>query len=82
MTESKIIYKLVALYCKKKNANYSQLSPCGHLAITDTPIIWTAAKSLTKINYRHVTEINSCYYGLLLLRTLTCGPMGVCYKGS
>ena len=31
---------------------YSQLSPCGHLAITDTPIIRTAAESLAK-NYRH-----------------------------
>ena len=31
---------------------YSQLSPCGHLAIMDTPIIPTAAESLAK-NYRH-----------------------------
>ena len=31
------------LYC-------SQLSPCGHPAITDTPMIRTAAKSQTKIN--------------------------------
>ena len=40
---------------------YSQLSPCRHLAIADTRIIWTAAKSTAKINYRHLTEINSCY---------------------
>ena len=28
---------------------YSQLSPCGHLAITDTPLIRTAAKSPAKV---------------------------------
>ena len=33
-------------------SHYSRLSPCGHLAITDTPIIQTAAESLAK-NYRH-----------------------------
>ena len=26
-------------------SDYNQLSPCGHLAITDTPLIWTAAES-------------------------------------
>ena len=36
----------------------SQLSPCRHLAITDNPIIRTAAKSLAKINCRCLTEIN------------------------
>ena len=30
---------------------YSQLSPCGHIAITDTPIIRTAVKSPATINY-------------------------------
>ena len=48
-----------------------RLSPCGHPAITDTPIIRTADKFRAKINYRHLTEINSRYYGLLLQRTLT-----------
>ena len=38
---------------------------------TDTPIIRTAATSLTKINHRRLTEINSNYYGLSPLRTLT-----------
>ena len=61
---------------------YNQLSPCGHLAITDTPIIPTATKSPAKINYRRLTEINSRYYGLSLVRTLTCGPEGVRNKGS
>ena len=28
---------------------YSQLSPCGHLAIMDTSLIWTAAKSPAKV---------------------------------
>ena len=40
---------------------YSQLSPCGHPAITDTSIIRTADKFRAKINYRHLTEINSRY---------------------
>jgi len=25
---------------------YSQLSPCGHFTITDTPLVWTAAEVL------------------------------------
>ena len=50
---------------------YSQLSPCEHLAITDTPIKRTAVKSQEKPNYRRLTEINSRYYGLSLMRTLT-----------
>ena len=45
----------------------SQLSPCGHLAINDTSTIRTAAKSPAKMEYRHLTEINCRYYGLLLL---------------
>ena len=31
-------------------AKYSQLSPCGHFAITDNPRIQTAGKSQAKIN--------------------------------
>ena len=54
----------------------------GHLAMTDTPIIPTAAKSKAKIIYRRLTEINSRYYGLSLMRTLTRGPNSVRYKGS
>ena len=49
---------------------YSQLPPCEHPAITDTPIIRTAAKSPAKPNFRHLSEINSRYYGLSLMRTL------------
>ena len=59
---------------------FSQLSTCGHPAITDTPIIRTSAKSRSKINYRRVTEINSWYYGLSLMRTLTQDPYSIRYK--
>ena len=48
----------------------------------DTLIIWTAAKSQAKINCRRLTDINSRYYGLLLMRTLTQGPYSVHSKGS
>ena len=64
-----------------KMAVYSQLSACWHLAITHTPIIPTSTKSRAKINYRRLTEINSSYYGLSLMRTLTWGPHSVRYKG-
>ena len=52
---------------------YSQLSSCGHRAITDTPIIRTAAKykSSAKTNYRRLTEIKSRYYRLSLMRVPT-----------
>ena len=59
---------------------FSLLSTCGHPAITDTPIIRTAAKSRAKINYRRLTEINSWYYGLSLMRTLTQDPYSIRYK--
>ena len=36
-------------FCMLNETTYSQLSPCGHLAITDTPLIRTAAKSPTKV---------------------------------
>ena len=35
---------------------YSQLSPCGHPAITDTPIIRTEAKSQAKTIYRRLAN--------------------------
>ena len=41
---------------------YSQLPPCGHLAITDS-------SKIPGESYRRLTEINSPYYGLSLLRT-------------
>ena len=61
---------------------YSQLRPCVHLAKTDILIIRTAAKSQAKVNHRCLTEINSRYYGLLLMRTLTQGLYSAHYKGS
>ena len=48
-------------------------TPCYY----GTQVIRTAVKSPVKINYRRLTEINSRYYGLSLLRTLTLGPEGV-----
>ena len=50
--------------------------------LVDTLLLRTAAKSCAKINYRCLTEINSCYYGLSLLKTVTQGPEGVHNKGS
>ena len=58
---------------------YSQFSPCGHPAITDTSIQQTAVESQGKIDYRHLTEVNSRYYGLSLIRKLTRGPWRVRY---
>ena len=45
------------------------------------PIIRTAAKSPAKTNYRRLTEINSRYYGISLLKTLTRGPYRVRNEG-
>ena len=70
------------LRVSKFENDYSQLSPCGHLAITDTPIIRTLAKYRAKINNSSLTEINSRYYGLSLVRTLTRGPYSVRYNES
>ena len=64
---------------KTNSSVFHSLALQTALGITDTPIIRTAAKSPAKLNYRRLTEINSCYYGLSLLRTLTCSrrPEGV-----
>ena len=64
------------------NTIYSELSRSGHLAIMDTPMMQAAAKFPAKIKYRRLTEINSRYYGLSLVRTLTRGSEGVHNKGS
>ena len=54
---------------------YSHLAPCGH------PYnIRTAAKFQAKTNYGDLTEINSCYYRLALMCTLTRGPYSVHYN--
>ena len=59
------------------SSNYTQLLPCGHLTITDTPIIRTAATSLAKKKKK-----NSGYCGLSLMNILTQGPYSVRCKGS
>ena len=64
------------------NAITDTVNSCGHPVLTDTPIIQIVAKCQTKINYSCLTEINSRYYGLSLMRTLTEGPSGVRYKES
>ena len=68
---------------QQKSPFYSQLSPWGHPAITDTPVMRTTAKSQAKIIiiYKRLTEKNSRWYGLSLMRTLTRGPYSVHYKG-
>ena len=72
------------LYCKTVNTRGIQSTelPCRHPAIMGTLIRQTAATSLAKTNYRHLTEINSRYYGLSLMRTLLRRPYSVCYKRS
>ena len=61
----------------------SSLSPSGNPVITDTLIsIWTAAIPRAKINYTRLTEINSHYYRLSQMRTLTQGPYSIRYKRS
>ena len=44
-------------------------------------IIQTAANYPAKTDYRHLTEINSHYYRLSLMRTLTQGPYNAPIKG-
>ena len=61
---------------------YSQLLPCRHPAILGILIRQTAATSPAKTNYRHLSEINSHYYGLSLMRTLLRHPYSVCFKRS
>ena len=68
------------------SSNYSQLLPCGHLAITDTPIIRTAATSLAKKKNTDVwlkkKKKKLRLLRLSLMRILTQGPYSVRYKGS
>ena len=52
---------LSLLFCTIFKTLYSRLSPCGHPAIMDALMMWTAAKSQAKINYRCLTEIKSGY---------------------
>jgi len=54
---------------------YSQLSLCGHLAITDTPLLRTGAEVRGIIT----ENITRCH-GLSLLRTSNLGPGSVRYS--
>ena len=44
-----VLGKFVAEVRKEGQNEYSQLPPCGHLAITDTPLLRTAAKYPAKV---------------------------------
>jgi len=57
---------------------YSQLSPCRHLSITDTHYYGQQLKP----QEIRITENNSHYYGLSLLQTPNLHPDGVCYNES
>ena len=46
-----------------KFGTYSQLLPCGHPAISDTPIIRTAAKSPAKTNY---SQLSPCRHSAIM----------------
>ena len=59
--------RCVGRHVDRHIGRYSQLPACGHLAITDTPLLRTAA--IPGESYRRFTELNSRYYGLSLLRS-------------
>ena len=63
-------------WCRK------QPSTLALLAITDTPLIRTAAKSPSENFFERLTETISRYYGLSLLRTPTRRPESVRNDGS
>ena len=62
-------------------ALYSQLSPCEHPAITDTPIIRTTAKSPVKTNY---SQLSSCEHPAItdtpIIRTTAKSPVKTNYS--
>lgn len=58
----------------KQRTTLQQKTVTFNSHLVDTLIIRTLAKSQAQINCWHLTEINSCYYGLLLMRTLTHVP--------
>ena len=69
------IYCIFTLPIKCLIVNYTQLSPYGHLAITDTSLLGTLCKSLAKpvTNYIAVAlaTTDSRYYGIA---DTSCGP--------
>ena len=53
------------MMAEQQQANYSQLSPCRHLAITDTPLLQTDIKSPAKTTMKCIeitlaTQTNIC----------------------
>ena len=63
---------------------YSQLWPWGHLAITDTQLLRTPSYYGQELSSRRIriTDNNSRYHGLSLLRTTNPGPDSVRYSES
>ena len=67
--ETEGIQSTFSLQPVSKGISYSYDQHCtAHLAITDAPIIRTAAKSQAKINSRRLTAINFRCYGLSRFR--------------
>ena len=58
----------------KQRTTLQQKTVTVNSHLVDTMIIGTLAKSQAKINCWYLTEIDPCYYGPLLMRTLTHVP--------
>ena len=82
------IFAFTKLHLNTKSPNscstlilyYSRISPCGHLTITDTPLMRTRASPPAK-RIKKMTETNSRFYGLSLLGTLNLAPEGAAITG-
>lgn len=61
-----IISQIKTIIRKKQKLNYSQLSPCGHPAITNTQ--YYGQNPEPGKSWRGLTRIDSRYYGLSLLQ--------------
>ena len=66
----------------KKKAVSCNLKSRAEYLCRSRKINFRGGKSRVRTNYRRLTEINSRYYGLLLMRTLTRGPCSIRCKGS
>lgn len=54
---------------------YSQLLPCGHFTISDTPLLETGVEVPVKLELMRITSTRCCQFPLL--RTPNCGSEGV-----
>ena len=80
--QTSVFYFCMGLSC----CPYHRVSARLELTICETVFLMNTVDSrlvdTPKTNYSCLTEIISRYYGLSLMRTLTSGPYGVCFKGS